>query len=386
MYGKTRINLSRAGKNISYIRFSLLLAIIIGGGDYIHAQSADSFKSGPDTLTICVCGDIMMHSGQIVNARRGEGIYDFTPCFRLVRDLIESADISIANMEFPLAGEPYEGYPRFSAPDRIAEDVAATGFDVLMTANNHIFDKGSKGAARTMEIYRQLEAQYGIQIIGLAENQEKANSSNPLTIRRKGMEIALLNMTYGTNLGADLHWPKTIYISQKETLKRALERASGSDFTLALPHWGTEYVLAHSESQESTALWLAQNGADMIIGAHPHVIQDMQTLDLGDRKVCVAYSLGNMLSNMSAKNTQLGLMAWIRIIRDSEGNTRIPAPEYTYIWCSRPGGYDNGYTIIPVSSFIGKRDMWLGAWDYDKMMTTLERVMNATGIKDKDIL
>jgi hypothetical protein len=60
--------------------------------------------------------------------------------------------------------------------------------------------------------------------------------------------------------------------------------------------------------------------------------------------------------------------------------------EFTYIWCSRPGGYDTGYTIIPVSRFIGRRELWKGAWDYDKMMTTLERVTAATGIKDKDIL
>ena len=152
-----------------------------------------------------------------------------------------------------------------------------------------------------------------------------------------------------------------------------------------MPHWGTEYVLEHSESQENTAVWLAENGADMIIGAHPHVIQDRQSIDLGDRQVSVAYSLGNTLSNMSAMNTQLGLMAWIRIAKDNTGNIEILPMEFTYIWCSRPGGFDNGYTIIPVNRFIGKKDLWKGGWDYDKMMTTLERVMKATGIKDKDI-
>lgn len=386
MYGKTSIILSRAGKNISYIRFVLLLAIILGRGGDSHAQSAVPRKAGADTLTICVCGDIMMHSGQIENARRSDGSHDFASCFRLVKDLIGKADISIANMEFPMAGEPFEGYPRFSAPDRIAEDVAAAGFDVLLTANNHIYDKGSKGAARTLEVYRELEAKHGIQIIGLTENQEDAEKRIPLKINEKGIRISLLNMTYGTNLGADLHWPKTTYISQKKTLKKALETAAGSDLILALPHWGTEYVLEHSESQENTALWLAQNGADIIIGAHPHVIQDMQVMDLGGRQVSVAYSLGNTLSNMSAKNTQLGLVAWVRIVRNGTDNIEIPPLEFTYIWCSRPGGYDDGYTIIPVSRFIGRREMWKGGWDYDKMMATLKRVMETTGIKDKDIL
>ncbi len=377
--------MSRAGINISYFRFAFLLAIILVGGKSTYAQTEITHRDRKDTLTICVCGDIMMHAGQIANARRNDGSYDFTSCFRLVRDIIGSADISIANMEFTMAGEPFEGYPRFSAPDRIAEDVATAGFDVLLTANNHIFDKGSAGASRTLEVYRRVKAKHGIQIAGLIDNQSNPESDIPLIINKKGIQVSLLNMTYGTNLGADLHWPKTTYISQKATLKKALEKAEDSDLTIALPHWGPEYVLEHSESQENTAVWLAENGADMIIGAHPHVIQDRQSIDLGDRQVSVTYSLGNTLSNMSAKNTQLGLMAWIRIAKDNTGNIEILPTEYTYIWCSRPGGYDNGYTIIPVSRFIGKRDMWLGAWDYDKMMTTLERVMNATEIKDKDI-
>lgn len=146
--------MSRAGINISYFRFALLLAIILGGGKSTHAQTEITHRDRKDTLTICVCGDIMMHAGQIANARRNDGSYDFTSCFRLVRDIIGSADISIANMEFTMAGEPFEGYPRFSAPDRIAEDVATAGFDVLLTANNHIFDKGSAGASRTLEVYR----------------------------------------------------------------------------------------------------------------------------------------------------------------------------------------------------------------------------------------
>ena len=386
MYDKTSIILSRVHKSTLFIRLALLLAIITAGGKLTYAQNAVSPLFKPDTLTICIFGDIMMHAGQIENARLSDGTHDFSASFRHIRDIIENADISIANMEFPMAGEPFTGYPEFSAPDRIAEDVSAAGFDVLLAANNHIFDKGSTGAARTLEAYRKMKEKYGILVTGLAGNQDELTKVNPLKIRKKGIQIALLNMTYGTNRGADLHWPKTLYINQKESLKKAFERAGEADLTLALPHWGTEYILEHSESQESTALWLAENGADMIIGTHPHVIQDMQTLELGDRKVSVAYSLGNALSNMSAKNTQMGIIAWIRMARNHLGNVEVLPMEFTYIWCSRPGGYDTGYTIIPVSRFIGRRELWKGAWDYDKMMTTLERVTASTGIKDKDIL
>lgn len=377
--------MSSAGKIIYMTGIMLLLAVSTAGRHPACAQEDVPYLFRPDTLTICVCGDIMMHTGQIENARMKNGGYDFSDCFRHIRELVGKADISIANMEFPIAGEPHTGYPEFSAPERIAEDVAEAGFDVLLTANNHIFDKGSKGAAMTAETYARLKRSSDVLMTGLAVSQEDLERTTPLKIRMKGFQIALLNMTYGTNRGADLHWPKTNYIGQSQAVETALGRAAGSDFVLALPHWGTEYVLEHSENQKTTALWLAEKGADMIIGAHPHVIQDTETLSLEGKEIEVVYSLGNTLSNMSAKNTQMGLMAWIRIVRNKMGDTKILPVEFTYIWCSRPGGFDDGYTILPVGRFIGRKELWKGTWDYDKMMATLERIMNATGIKDKDI-
>ena len=159
-----------------------------------------------------------------------------------------------------------------------------------------------------------------------------------------------------------------------------------ADITVALPHWGTEYVLTHSSGQEETAEWLADNGADIIIGTHPHVIQDFQTLPVremdGAKEVPVAYSLGNAVSNMSAKNTQLELMATLKVVREGNGDIRMLPLEFTYLWCSRPGGYNDSYTVIPVADFVGRRDEWKNGWDYDRMMETYRHVSGITGIKD----
>ena len=94
----------------------------------------------------------MMHANQILNAHRGGQDYDFSSYFHLIQEDIEKADIAIANMEFTLAGEPHTGYPCFSAPDSYAKYLADCGFDIFLTANNHIFDKGGKGAERTLDI------------------------------------------------------------------------------------------------------------------------------------------------------------------------------------------------------------------------------------------
>ena len=124
----------------------------------------------------------------------------------------------------------------------------------------------------------------------------------------------------------------------------------------------------------------AENGADIIIGAHPHVPQDFGTVT--ERQIPVAYSIGNCISNMSAANTQLGLMAQIRLTRKLNGDIEMLPVRFTYIWCSRPGGFTTSYTVIPVKEYLGKRDKWIGGWEYDKMVTTYERVRSIIGIED----
>ena len=332
-----------------------------------------------DTLEICILGDVMMHTRQIEDALQPDSTYSFR-CFDLIRDRIASADIAIANMEFTLAGKPYTGYPAFSAPDSFADYLTDCGFDVFLTANNHILDKGSEGARRTGEIYSFLEKSKGIRFTGISLTEDDGAHRNPLTLRRKGYNIAIVNMTYGTNLGKISRWPEVNYLGTQERNESILNdaRESGADIIAVFPHWGTEYSLTHSSSQEKTALWLAEHGADLIIGAHPHVVQDFQTI--GPKQVPTVYSLGNAVSNMSAPNTQIELMATVRIIREPFGKARILPVGFTYLWCSRPGGYSDTYTVIPVREFIGTRDIWKGAWEYDKMIETYYHVMSVTGI------
>ncbi len=362
---------------ISHVVTAVLFLTGISGFN-VHAQDVNTCQrlDAPaqifrqDTLTVVFMGDMMMHARQLETARRKDGGHDFSSYFRLIEDRIKDADIAVANMEFTLAGEPYEGYPCFSAPDSYAEYLADCGFDVFLAANNHILDKGCTGAERTAEIYRSLASGKGISFTGLASSEEERSGNYPLFIRRKGITLALLNFTYGTNLGADAHWPKTNYIGRRSEVLKALETAEEADITIALPHWGPEYVLTHSESQEETARWLAENGADIIIGTHPHVVQDTSSVG----KVPVIYSLGNAVSNMSAANTQIGLLATLKIVRHGNGDVMMLPVELTWLWCSRPGGYSSGFTVVPVEEQIGNKDRWTGEWEYDKMVETYHRI------------
>jgi poly-gamma-glutamate synthesis protein (capsule biosynthesis protein) len=337
-----------------------------------------------DTVTIRFFGDIMMHTNQIETAESGNGSHDFGTYYTLMEDYLEDSDLNAANMEFTLGGEPYTGYPSFSAPDSYATYLADAGFNVFLCANNHIFDKGNSGVKRTLGIYERLIRDKGIHFTGTAMDEISQSRTTPLIINTKGIRTAFINATYGTNSPRGNGWPKTNIISDRESLSKALNAAeTKADVTIVLVHWGAEYSLQHSESQEKEAKWFAENGADLIIGTHPHVIQDADTLVCDGKDVPVVYSLGNSVSNMSAANTQAGLMVTARIVRKSNGDIQVLSPEYKYTWCSRPGGYGNSYYVIPITDFLDRKNEWKGQWDYDKMLTTYRRVGEITGIKEK---
>ena len=362
------------GHRHSLTLLTSIIALICSLSAQCHAQEYKfpdpllSYPLGPatDTVRICILGDMMMHSGQIENARTSASEYDFRSYFTYLEDKIQNADIAIANMEYTLAGKPYTGYPAFSAPEAYASYLAGIGIDVFLTANNHIFDKGAAGALRTIDEFDKL----GVQVTGIARDQQMYDQVFPLILECKGASIALVNVTYGTNIGTGKEWPKIVKISEKEALTGILSKTDTCDFTLVLPHWGNEYQLRHSSNQEKDARWLIDHGADAIIGAHPHVIQDVQKID----GVPVFYSLGNAASNMSATNTQMEMMVTLKIVRYHNGNIKLLEPDYELLWCSRPGGYSSKYTVLPVERFIGTRDSWHGPWEYDKMIETRKRI------------
>ena len=145
-----------------FLTFALFLSFPVLAFAQINVSvpPARPLRQLPDTATILVMGDVMMHRDQISNAARPDGTYDFSTYLANIKPLIEDADLAIANMEFTLAGKPYSGYPAFSAPDGYAAYVKDLGVDVFLTANNHIADKGERGLRRTLQIYDSLRIRH----------------------------------------------------------------------------------------------------------------------------------------------------------------------------------------------------------------------------------
>jgi len=150
------------------------------------------------TLKIIFAGDLMGHVTQINAAKReadGEG-YDYKPVFKHLKSYFSSADLAVINLEYPLAGEPYTGFPQFSSPDESVFAIKDAGFGVMATANNHSLDKGKQGLERTLSVLDSMELEH----FGIYRHAAERDNRYPLFIEKNGIKIAFLNYTYGTNL------------------------------------------------------------------------------------------------------------------------------------------------------------------------------------------
>ena len=382
---------------------TLLLAFTSCKGQTNGAAVEESPVEVIDTVSIFVVGDIMCHGAQARSAfevysskhpgasREDHYAYDWSCSFKGVEDDIRNADIAIGNMEFPFGGPPFKGYPVFSAPDSYIDYVRDIGFDVLLAANNHILDMGKPGIDRTITVYDKMESESAVQYTGISADAEADESHYPVYVRAHGLKIAIVNFTYGTNTAISSLWPK-VNREKREDIAKAMERAKAAeaDYILVLPHWGIEYERNHNRAQANLADWLISKGADAIVGAHPHRVQDMELREVTDpvdstsKLVPIFYSLGNAVSNQNDPEGRLELMVTLRIVKSSlTGESRMIEPLWKYVWCTKPGMILQGYDVVPVKEYLDKPDAWVKQKDdYGVMKATYEKVKKNTRIED----
>ncbi len=319
--------------------------------DSINTTSADSFSAidsiiPADTLRLLFVGDLMQHQGQINAARTAKG-YDYSTCFEYVKEEISRANLAIANLEVTLGGKPYKGYPAFSAPDEFLTAIHDAGFNVLVTANNHSLDRGRPGLERTIQLIDTLKIPHA----GTYINSEAREKEYPLLLEKNGFRIALLNYTYGTN-GIPGTPPNIVNYIDTTIIAKDIEagKALNPDAIIACMHWGIEYQSLPDKEQKFLADWLLRKGVDHVIGSHPHVVQpiEVRTDSLTNDKHLIVYSLGNFISNMSARRTDGGLMVRMELVKDS--TTRLNNCEYSLVWTARPmqSGKKN-HQLLPVN-------------------------------------
>jgi poly-gamma-glutamate capsule biosynthesis protein CapA/YwtB (metallophosphatase superfamily) len=282
-----------------------LRAAVIGAGDRPAAA-----KPPVRTFDIVASGDLLIHAPVWQRAyQNGGGRYDFRPMFSAVRPLVRGAALALCHVETPMGAGGPSGYPIFNAPAELARAIAWTGWDACSTASNHAVDKGQYGVETTA---LALDAA-GVRHTGSFRSRREAR--RPLILRVRGLDIALLSYTYGTNgMPAPHPWSVNL-ISRRQVVTDARRaRRRGADFVIVNFHWGTEYSHSVTTQQRTLARSLLRRDVvDLIVGQHAHVVQTIRRV--GGR--FVVYGEGNLLSNQSSAccpaDSQDGLIAVIHV-------------------------------------------------------------------------
>ncbi|MCR4261025.1 MAG: CapA family protein [Candidatus Colwellbacteria bacterium] len=242
----------------------------------------------PPKAVLLFVGDIMLSRSVGIKVRnKGEGDYRYP--FLEVADALNSADMVFGNLESPISarGRNRGSIYSFRADPLSIEGLSYAGFDVLSLANNHIWDWGVDALRDTISIL----VSENILSVGAGANYEEANS--PALFEVNGASIAVLAYT---NL-----LPKSMQASEEspglsdfdlDKVKESINTLSSQGYLVVVSlHWGDEYQTVANGGQEEIARGLIDAGADLIVGHHPHVVQQLEKY----REGWVAYSLGNFV-------------------------------------------------------------------------------------------
>ncbi len=332
----------------------LILLLLLLAGLYIYLrisydQEHPEETTAPpsdSTATVVAVGDINF-TGKLLNScRRGDG-YDFSDCFSRVLPQLASADLTVGNLE---ANAADQGADRVCPPEFL-QALADSGFDVLQTANSYSIQNGITGLTRTCAAVRKA----GMDPVGTFSSAQEREQCGGVTIREaNGIRFAFVGLTKGLN---NLRIPEgaeysvnllytdydTNYSSiAKDSILQLMENAKAQDpdVIIVMVHWGSEYTDGITDTQKRIAELLFDNGADVVLGSHSHLVGQMQkhsvsTL-LGTREEgFIAYSLGDFLSAADEPDAQFGCMLKLEFSKKG-GETTLTGVSYTPTYSSKP--------------------------------------------------
>ncbi len=307
------------------------------------AEAKDEPSDGSVDVNLLMVGDILFHYQVRMSGLKSDGTRNYDHVFAHVLDELEDKDIKILNQETPLGGAKYggtasdgfSGYPEFNGPQEMADAEVKAGFNVVLKATNHAMDNASSNE----DPYALVRSEQNywaknypeVAVIGEANPDDDSTSVDDVYVFEKdGFKIALLN--YTQDLNGNESWDSLGMVSMldedhvKETMAKAREIA---DMIVVFPHWGDEYNLEPVEMQYEWAQFFVDEGADVIIGNHPHVIEPVTVLKGEDgKKVPCYWSTGNFISTSPSNESLVGGIAEVTLHKDKDGNCSVASAAF----------------------------------------------------------
>ncbi len=277
-------------------------------------ETTEEFQESFVTVELLAVGDNLIHEGLYKTGMKADGEWNYDHVYANVRDEVEAADLAIINQETIFINDrsKISAYPRFGSPPEIGDSLVRTGFDVVLHASNHTVDKGAEGVWDTLNFWKEKHPE--ITVLGINESEEDQDKID--VVECKGIRFAMLNYTYGLNgLPMPAEEPYLVNLLDKEKMTRDIAKAKElADLVVVFLHVGNEYVYEPSEQSKQWVDFLLEQGVDIAINAHPHVLEPYTMLTGEDgHEMLVYYSVGNFVSTQDRIPRLLGGMARITI-------------------------------------------------------------------------
>ena len=312
--------------------------------DYIEAM-----YEGPPVATIAFVGDISVSKDQVKDATLSDNTFDFMSPISYVASHISDADYAVGNFETNIVDDlDYGGEPYYNAPVQLAGALRRSGFNMMSTANTYMLNNGIEGLVSTKYYLNASK----LKAVGTYFSQEDRDENSGVCIRTiHKIKFAFISYTKGTDAvtmpeGCE-YAMNTLYSDYSDywtdlrtsQIKADIQAAkdAGAEVIIALVHWGSEYSRSVSEPQKTVANLLLQNGVDVIIGTHSHLVNSMgfETVEMADgsKKRCfVAYGLGDFYTDPEQESAQTSVILNLQFHREDDGTVSITDAKYVPIY------------------------------------------------------
>lgn len=346
----------------------------------------------PTSLSFVIVGDIMVHGHQLKSAFDKDcKCHKWDPVFSQVTSFLSQPDVAVGNLEttFPGPKGGYSGFPNFGVPDSLGVSLKKAGFDLLTNANNHIYDKGLEGMKRTVSTLKKLKLLHA----GAYRSKREATGPRYAMIEKNGIKVAFFSYTSHINHPRNAYkrlrfdnqkkYPRVLVdFDDEDAIKKDLKAAkqAGAEAIVVYHHFGPEYKRQPSARQKKVVDITIRAGADVVVGAHPHVVQPLDARVAVDqfglkKPRLMAYSLGNFMSNMRGKHTSGGIALGFVLKKqyDAKGKAfvQVTSPKVTTLWLVRPRrkkGKIRDFYVLPVPRFLKNDQTFrLASWNHKAM-------------------
>lgn len=295
-------------------------------------------------------GDALIHSSIYQDAKNSDGSYDFRSMLELIKPIALKYDLKYYNQETILGGATlgYSNYPRFNSPQEVGDAFIDAGFNLVSLATNHTMDKGEIGVINSVNYWNSKE---GVVYSGQWLSQEERDKISVYEVN--GIKYAFFSYTTwtnGLNTPVGKEYLNNVYSDEKA--KADIDKVRDLvDVIIVAMHWGTEYSHGVSQSQTNIANYLSSLGVNLIIGAHPHVVEPVEYINNG--KTLVIYSLGNFISDQVGIERLTGLMMEVTIKKvvdvDDSVTVSIINPKAELIYTKSNNSRNRDFKVYPYS-------------------------------------